>query len=128
MSKAVTYKRTDEATPNGGVYSIIYYRNGNGHPCTEAYACSCEIVEYDADDQPIARNYGTMKRPGEYPRYLRRQAERFARSKGYDPKRLRYGRKRGQCTFFPILCEEAEEPMAVVIDEAGNAELQKWSE
>ena len=58
MSKTGTYKRIDEATPNGGAYSVIYYRGRNGEPCREDEAVSCEIVEYDAKDQPIARTYG----------------------------------------------------------------------
>ena len=58
-----TFKRIDEATPNGGTYSIIYYRDGDGHPCSEARACSCEIVEYDAADTPIHRTYGMAQQP-----------------------------------------------------------------
>ena len=57
-----TYQRTDEATPNGGTYSVIYYRDSDGKPCGEAHAKTCEIVEYDADDNPIHRTYGFINR------------------------------------------------------------------
>lgn len=39
--------RIDGPTPNGGVYSIAYFR-GDG---------SMEIVEFDADDVAIFRTY-----------------------------------------------------------------------
>lgn len=61
MNEAGTYKRVDEATPNGGAYSVGYYKGSNGKPCKEADAVACEIVEYNADGQPIARTYGRMK-------------------------------------------------------------------
>ena len=61
-------------------------------------------------------------------RYRRLAAERIARSNGYDPKRLRSGRQRGNLTIFPIIGEEeAGECTAVVVDETLNATLKRWA-
>jgi len=129
MSKAETYKRIDEPTPSGGAYSVIYYRDTNGKACREAEAVSCEIVEYDENNEPIQRIYGSIEQPREYSRYMRRLAMRYAQSQGYNPKKLRYRRKVGNLTVYPIVSNDTQsQPMAIVIDEAGNAHLQEWPE
>ena len=55
-----TSKRIEGITPNGGVYSVIYFRDSEGKPCNEANATACEIVEYDAANNPIYRTYGCI--------------------------------------------------------------------
>ena len=60
--------------------------------------------------------------PGDYSRYLRRQAERYAEAKGYDARKLRYARRRGGLTLFPIEGEK----VAVAIDGDGNASLMSF--
>lgn len=50
-------KRIDEPTPNGGSYSVTFFKNKEGKPCAEKDAVRFEIVEYDEQDNPIARTY-----------------------------------------------------------------------
>lgn len=52
-----TSRRTEGPTPSGGAYAVAYFRDGGGNPTTEAKARSMEVVEYDEDDQVIARTY-----------------------------------------------------------------------
>lgn len=52
-----TSKRISEPTPNGGVYSVTYFKDANGHPCTEKEAVHYEIVEYDERDNEVGRTY-----------------------------------------------------------------------
>jgi hypothetical protein len=52
-----TSKRINEPTPSGGVYSITYFKDANGRPCTEKVAVHYEIVEYDERDNEIGRTY-----------------------------------------------------------------------
>jgi hypothetical protein len=54
-----TQRRVDGPTPNGGVYSIAYFRNDDGSPADEDDATKVEIVEYDEDDKVVQRTYGT---------------------------------------------------------------------
>jgi len=52
-----TSKRINERTPSGGVYSITYFKDKEGWPCDENSAVHYEIIEYDENDNEIARNY-----------------------------------------------------------------------
>lgn len=54
-------ERVDGATPNGGTYSIIYYQDAAGEPVDKEQATQCEIVEFDADDEEVARTYGEIE-------------------------------------------------------------------
>ena len=49
------------ATPNGGVKSIIYYRDKDGNPAEKEDAVRAEIVEFDANGQEINHTYGDIK-------------------------------------------------------------------
>lgn len=60
-----TEERIDGPTPNGGTYSVAYFRDAEGNRCGKAEAASTEILEYDADDQCVGRTY--MERAGEQP-------------------------------------------------------------
>ncbi len=52
-----TYRRIDKPTPNGGAYSIAYFRDDEGKPCEEKDAKSFEFVEYDKNGVLIKRTY-----------------------------------------------------------------------
>lgn len=52
-----TEERIDEATPNGGVYSIAYFQDVNGNPTVKSEAKKIETVEFDKDDNPIFRSH-----------------------------------------------------------------------
>ncbi len=54
-----TQTRSDTPTPNGGVYSIAYWKDKDGKPTTQAQYVTGEIVEFDADDKAIFRTYFT---------------------------------------------------------------------
>ncbi len=47
-------------TPNGGVRSVINFRDAEGNPVEESRAVAAEILEYDADGRNINRTYGTL--------------------------------------------------------------------
>lgn len=49
--------RVDGPTPNGGAYSISYYKDASGEPVPEAKATSAEIVEFTASGSAIHRTY-----------------------------------------------------------------------
>jgi hypothetical protein len=53
-------ERIDEKTPNGGQYAIAYFQDKDGNPVDKGKAVQAEIVEFDANDQPIWRTYGTI--------------------------------------------------------------------
>jgi len=55
-----TEQRIDKPTPNGGAYSIAYFRDANGNPTTKDKAVSVEICEFSADDECIATTYGEI--------------------------------------------------------------------
>ena len=61
MEKGVTKKvfseRINEPTPNGGVYSIVFFKDKDHNPCTKEEAVHYEITEYDNKDFPIYRTY-----------------------------------------------------------------------
>ena len=50
-------KRIDEPTPNGGAYSVIYFKDKDGNPCSESAAKHFEIIEYDENNEPIMHTY-----------------------------------------------------------------------
>ena len=58
MKEEKCFRRVDEPTPNGGIYSIAYFRDKNWNPCTEDKAEIYEIVEFDEKDNPFFRTYG----------------------------------------------------------------------
>ena len=47
-------------TPNGGAYSVAYYRDANGDPCTKDKASQIEVCEYSAKGVCINSIYGKM--------------------------------------------------------------------
>lgn len=59
-----TSERIDEPTPNGGAYSIAYFRDGNGNPTDKENAASVEINEYTADGHCIFTTYATLGQAG----------------------------------------------------------------
>lgn len=52
-----TQERIDEKTPNGGAYSIAYFKDANGNPVEKEKSSSMEIVEFDNADRQIFRTY-----------------------------------------------------------------------
>lgn len=56
-----TSERVDGATPNGGTYSIAYWKDAKGQPTDKAHAVAAEVVEYDLSDRAIARTYATLR-------------------------------------------------------------------
>jgi hypothetical protein len=56
----MTEERKEGPTPHGGAYSIAYYQNERGEAAPKAAAVKVEIVEFDAQDQPIWRTYGDL--------------------------------------------------------------------
>ncbi|KPQ33182.1 MAG: hypothetical protein HLUCCA11_19450 [Phormidesmis priestleyi Ana] len=57
LNAAKTQERIDHPTPNGGEYSIAYYRDAEGLPTAKQSAVSAEIVEFDSFDRQIFRTY-----------------------------------------------------------------------
>jgi hypothetical protein len=60
IEKSLTEERIDGPTPQGGAYSIAYYRDENGELIDKAVASRVEIVEYDSRGNMIWRTYGTL--------------------------------------------------------------------
>lgn len=52
-----TQERINHPTPNGGGYSIGYFKDKDGNPCQKSKAVAIEIVEFSEDDQEITRTY-----------------------------------------------------------------------
>lgn len=52
-----TSERLDEPTPNGGAYSVAYFRDKEGRPCRKEHAHQMEIVEYDDHDNEVHRTH-----------------------------------------------------------------------
>lgn len=59
-TKTKVYKRVNEPTPNGGVYSIMYFFNEKRTPTNRKNAKFIEVVEYDEKDNEINRVYLTV--------------------------------------------------------------------
>lgn len=56
-----TSERIDGPTPSGGTYSVAYFFKGDRVPCAKSEATGVEILEFDEDDQNIARTW--LERP-----------------------------------------------------------------
>lgn len=52
--------RIDKPTPNGGVYSIAYWKDADGNPAQQAEAVAVEIIEFDANDRQVFRTYAQI--------------------------------------------------------------------
>ncbi len=52
-------ERADGPTPNGGAYSVAYFRDASGNPCTKDESYSMEIREYDDWDRDVGGVYMT---------------------------------------------------------------------
>ena len=53
-----TSQRREGPTPNGGTYSIAYFRDENGNPTTKDQARIVEIIEYNAKGEVIHSTIG----------------------------------------------------------------------
>jgi len=53
-----TTRRHSGPTPAGGAYAVSYFSDDDGRPVPEEEARRVEIVEFDADDNEVARTYG----------------------------------------------------------------------
>lgn len=53
-------ERVDEPTPSGGDYSIAYYYDKDGHPCTKSQASAVNILEFTADGRRVNETYGRL--------------------------------------------------------------------
>lgn len=53
-------ERIEGPTPNGGAYSIAYWRDDNGNPVDREQATKVEIVEYDEAGEQVWRSYANM--------------------------------------------------------------------
>lgn len=60
MAKEQFSKRIDGATPNGGQYSILYFRDNDGRPCVEKKAATVEAVEYTSDGDELFRTHAVV--------------------------------------------------------------------
>ena len=58
--KLKVQERIEGKTPNGGAYSIAYYQDEYGDPIEKSKATMVEIVEYDNNDNHVARTYGAL--------------------------------------------------------------------
>lgn len=56
-----TQKSSNKPTPNGGVKSVMYYRDAEGDPADESVAVQAEIVELDERNNIVFRTYGYLK-------------------------------------------------------------------
>ena len=50
-------------TPSGGDYSVAYYYDSNGTPCTKSEATAVNIVEYTKDGGFVNDCYGILGEP-----------------------------------------------------------------
>ena len=60
MAKEQFSKRIDGATPNGGQYSILYFRDKDGCPCVENKATTVEAVEYTSYGDELFRTHAVV--------------------------------------------------------------------
>lgn len=54
-------ERREGPTPNGGAYSIMYYRDADGTPVEKSEATQAEAIEFNAADEQIFRTYLKLK-------------------------------------------------------------------
>ena len=96
---------------------------GNGKKCRQRRFITKITIRNGTKERAHPSPYTNMKMrmkpPGEYSRYLRRQAERYAEARGYDARLLRYARQRDCMTLFPV----DGKGVAVAIDDDGCASL-----
>lgn len=52
-----TSKRIDGATPHGGIYTLATFRDEDLQPVEKEKASVVELVEYDAEDQPLFHTF-----------------------------------------------------------------------
>lgn len=57
-----TSEQFNGPTSTGGAYAVVFYRDGDGSPCSRTDAETLEVVEMDADDRPIFRTYAETQR------------------------------------------------------------------
>ena len=55
-----THERREGATPNGGVYSELWYLDKNGNVVDEKEAVRCVIRECDREGNTIAEIWGSI--------------------------------------------------------------------
>lgn len=61
MYKETPYtERSDNPTPSGGDYSIAYFYDKNGRPCTKNNAVRVNIVEYKSGGIRINETYAKL--------------------------------------------------------------------
>ncbi len=53
-------ERQDGATPNGGDYSVAYYYDKDGNPCTKENAVAVNIIEFLNNGQRVNETYGLL--------------------------------------------------------------------
>jgi hypothetical protein len=53
----VTQQRVDKPTPNGGAYSIMYFKDAAGNPVDKESAVAAEAIEYTAGGVMVWRTY-----------------------------------------------------------------------
>lgn len=63
MMVGPTEERKQHPTPNGGVESVVYYRDAMGNPAPKEVAVGAEIIELDAKGKELQRTYMRMRRP-----------------------------------------------------------------
>ena len=51
------FEKINKPTPNGGVYSVVFFKDKNYIPCTKEEAVHYEIIEYDKHNTQIFRTY-----------------------------------------------------------------------
>ncbi len=64
MSGEQTSERVDGATPNGGVYAVANFLDGDRSPTSKAGAVFVEILEFDEDDENVGRTWLTVGEVG----------------------------------------------------------------
>lgn len=57
MENSVFWERREGPTPNGGAYSVLYWRGKNGKRATREEAVGGEIVEFSKKGREIHRTY-----------------------------------------------------------------------
>ncbi|WP_299431141.1 hypothetical protein [uncultured Meiothermus sp.] len=55
-------ERQDGPTPNGGVYSIAFFRDEAWNPVAKQHATQVEICEFDQAGECFYRTYGHIPR------------------------------------------------------------------
>lgn len=61
MPDSVFWERKDGPTPNGGDYSVLYWRDKDGRRSTKQEAVGREVVEFNKKGREIYRTYFSDK-------------------------------------------------------------------